>query len=693
MGIFANRSLASNGVNKLKKIPPPLSNPALNTSETSLSALSTSLSPFSPTFGSPTPYESGIHYPYDHLPSHDLPASAKSEAFDFDNENGYIVCHPGAISPPFRYVHHSQTSQSSIDTFIDPNETGFYSSTNTSYNDIPATLNCGIPVTSLSYPTMSMDPAMYPVRSPPIKLEDAEEDQLYNFGPVQEEDNRWPMGFPSPAMSSHSSLSSDSQYSKLTITHGVPIDPSDPNVLIMHFHKSTSRIMSVKNGPGENPWRTLIWPMAQETPALYHAISAMTAFHLSREQPAFRVQGVDHVRTSLNALSSGIGSGSLSDEGALATTLVLVFAEAFDRHVTTGTEHLKGAKVLVSRALARCQHTPQYGENIRRLKFLCNVWMYLDVLARLTSDNDDEVANPIAFGPVSPTEEIDPLMGCASTLFPLIGRVADLARRVRQNSTSNLNIISEAIKLKSLLESWVPPSYHELEDTTTTMEDCLKTAEAYRHSTLLYLHQAVPGIPSLPSRHLAKRVFSLIASIPVTSSACNMHIYPLLAAGCEAQGLEERDWVKSRWEQLSARMWVGNVDRAWEVVKEVWDRRDKHTRQNDAEEQLLRGASSLRATYSNPGSRSSSVSRSLTPEKPLRHTFTPEPDNASLFDGFGCPIDPRDRKPVRPTVVRSSSEGLMDEYGAGAGDEITVNSRLHWIGVMQDWQWEGMFTP
>ena len=113
-------------------------------------------------------------------------------------------------------------------------------------------------------------------------------------------------------------------------------------------------------------------------------------------------------------------------------------------------------------------------------------------------------------------------------------------------------------------------------------------------------------------------------------------------------------------------------------------------RQSDAEELLIRGASSLRATYSNPGSRASSVSRSLTPEKPLRHTFTPEPENASLFDDFGCPIDPRDRKPIRPTVVRSSSESLLDEYGAGTGDEITVHSRLHWIGVMQDWQWEGM---
>ncbi|RPB27572.1 hypothetical protein L211DRAFT_779792 [Terfezia boudieri ATCC MYA-4762] len=688
-----------NGINKPKKVPPPLSNAALNVSETSLSVWSASLSPFSPTFGSPLPYDTCARYPYDHLPQQDMPISGKSEGFDLDQSHSYVVDHEGSLSPHFRYGHQSHASQSSIDTYLDMNEIGLYSSTNTSYNDISSSISGVAPASEITpnsaYPTISVDSAVYPVASPPIKLEDAEEDHLYTLAAAPQDDGPWAMGFPSPAMSNHSSMSSESHHSKQTIVRGVPINASDPDILMMHFDQSTCGIMSLKNGPNENPWRTLIWPMAQETPALYHAISAMTAFHLSRDTQAFRVQGVEHVRMSLNALSTGIGNGTMSDEGALATTLVLAFAEAFDRHITTGAEHLKGAKILINRALARHQHSPQWSENVRRLKFLYNVWVYLDVLARLTSDSndDDDIANPIVFGPVSPTEEIDPLMGCATTLFPLIGRVANLVRKVRQSSNNSINIITEAVELKSLLEKWAPAtSFQSIEDTATTMVHCLKTAEAYRYSTLLYLHQAVLEIPSATSYQLAKKVLAFLASVPITSGACIVHIYPLLAAGCEAQGAEERDWVKKRWEHLSARMWIGNVDRAWEVMKEVWDRRDEHSRPKVAEELLMRNASSIRATYSHPASRASSVPRTISPDNSIGRdcSFTPEPENITLFDNFGYPIDPRERRSMRPNLVRSSSEGLLDEYGTGAEECITVKSTLHWAGVMRDWQWEGM---
>ncbi|KAF8472581.1 fungal-specific transcription factor domain-containing protein [Kalaharituber pfeilii] len=695
-----NSRKATNGISKPKKVPPPLSNAALNISESSLSVLSASLSPFSPTFGSPLPYEGGSRYP-EHLSHPDIPSSAKSEGFDLENDHCYVASHDGSLSPQYRYGHHSQASQSSIDTYIDLNDLGPYSSTNTSYNDLSASLTGVVPVTDMNqpliYPTISVDSTLYNVNSPPIKQEEVDDDQLYGLASVvSQDDNRWGISFPSPAMSSHSSISTDSQ-SKQSIVR--PMNSSEPDLLMMHFDKTTCGIMSLKNGPNENPWRTLIWPMARETPALYHALSAMTAFHLSRDSQAFRVQGVEHVRRSLNALSSGIGNGTVSDEGALATTLVLAFAEAFDRHITTGTEHLKGAKILINRALTRYQQSPQWGGNVRRLKFLYNVWIYLDVLARLTSDNeDDEVANPIVFGPVSPTEEIDPLMGCATTLFPLIGRVANLVRKVRQVNVNNMNIISEAIDLKSQLENWAPASsFHPLEDTATTMVHCLKTAEAYRYATLLYLHQAVPEIPSASSHQLAKKVLNLLASVPITSGSCIVHIYPLLAAGCEAQGPQERDWVKNRWEQLSARMWIGNVDRAWEVMKEVWLRRDQQTGQNHCEDTFVRGTPMLRTTYSHPGSRASSVPRNMSPEDSNRRdyaSFTTEPESVSLFDGYGYPIDPRERRkdmfddmPMRP-LVRSSSEGLLDEYDHNTQEDVTVKSGLHWAGVMRDWQWE-----
>jgi hypothetical protein len=53
------------------------------------------------------------------------------------------------------------------------------------------------------------------------------------------------------------------------------------------------------DGPNENPWRNLVWPLAQQSPALYHAITAMTAFHSAGDVPQLRVVGHEHKAASI----------------------------------------------------------------------------------------------------------------------------------------------------------------------------------------------------------------------------------------------------------------------------------------------------------------------------------------------------------------------------------------------------------
>jgi hypothetical protein len=107
---------------------------------------------------------------------------------------------------------------------------------------------------------------------------------------------------------------------------------------------------------------------------------------------------------------------------------------------------------------------------------------------------------------------------------------------------------------------------------------CIYTAQAYRLATLLYLQQAVPEVESYPAHDLAQRIMSLIFAIPYSSGSCIVHIYPLLVAGCEALD-DERKLVCERWTNMCNRMWIGNVDKAWAVTKEVWQRRDMFFRQ------------------------------------------------------------------------------------------------------------------
>lgn len=249
---------------------------------------------------------------------------------------------------------------------------------------------------------------------------------------------------------------------------------------------------------------------------------------------------------------------------------------------------------------------------------------------------------------------VDPLLGCAQSLFLIMGRVASLiskvwkAREKDKKSTRNSLInISLASELKQQLVDWKPNistnvakmGNSQLDDSTWDMYSCVSTAEAYRYAALLYLHQAVPEVPLLPSHQLAEKIFVLLASIPTTSNVHIIHIFPLLVSSCEAEPGEERDWCEQRWALLSSRIWIGNIDRAFEVVKEVWRRKDDHARK---------------------------VKRELD-----ENTFA---SNVDLED---------------PRNISVHISGLMASIKSDNADEQKgITSSLHWSSVMREWGWE-----
>jgi hypothetical protein len=471
------------------------------------------------------------------------------------------------------------------------------------------------------------------------------------------------------------------------------VQAGSPEMLMLRFDKQTCGILSVKDGPTENPWRTLIWPLARDSPALYHAIASMTAFHTSKEKPALRVDGMEHMRRSIRALATGIEK--MRPDTALATTLALAFSESWDQHISTGIEHLRGARVLVNRALVSHKKQNFIGEDLARLRFLCNTMVYMDVIARLTSAEEDENDNFDHDSVVFPHNtlsqfqqnmtEIDPLMGCASSLFPLIGRAANLCRKVRKVETNSIAIISQAIELKEAIEQWSPPpgtSFERPEDPTSEIQHALQTAESYRYATLLYLHQAVPEIPSLTSAQLAKKVLVYLATVPLSSRLVIVQIYPLLAAGCEAWDREDRQWVEERWQSMAARMWIGNIDRCWEVMQEVWARRNK-AEKSKAEQESLRRPRHEEMIHAESSKRK----------------FEEE---LALEEGFGF-LDQLNERGMAIKRQRTSFSGGSSGNFALQGrrreqpitedldPELTVRGGLHWVGVMKDWNWESKY--
>lgn len=340
----------------------------------------------------------------------------------------------------------------------------------------------------------------------------------------------------------------------------------------------------------------------------------------------------------------------------------------------------------------------------RNLQILFNAWIYFEVLSQMTSytfhddkgidlvatitkiihqtqkkrdedsskgskhseqsespNSDSHELNAIANHPFglfenfesifSNNDYIDPLLGCAQSLFLIMGRVANLISKVCDKRTdkrpvrTSLANISTASELRKQLLDWKPNITPPMDDinsegqspnSTWDTYSCVSTAEAYRYATLLYLHQAVPELPSLTSHQLAEKILVLLASIPTDSNLHIIHIFPLLVSSCEANPGEEREWCVQRWSLLIDRIWIGNIDRALEVVKEVWRRKDEHTRKmrRDLDDSTFANKMDLEDT--------SSVSFNVP--------------------GLG------------------TSDSADSQKGIG--------SRLHWSSVMREWGWE-----
>lgn len=553
---------------------------------------------------------------------------------------------------------------------------------------------------------------------------------------------RLPSASPSPSESSTSSTSSG-----MDLWAQPRFTANSKEMLLVQFDRQTCGILSVKDGPNENPWRTMVWPLAQDSKHLYHAIASMTAFHSSKASPELRMDGMSHMHKSVTRLASSLSKmrfDGLNDgdemEAALATTLVLAFSESWDKHVSTGIKHLKGAKYFVHQAVAKhrnaLQSGRQHGHEYYRLKFLCNSFIYMDVLARLTSleeddmDDIDDLDNVLATfsEPFDHMAEIDPLMGAGSTLFPLIGRVATIVTRVRKSQENSFTLISDAIELKKKIEQWQSPAcgnFEVPEDPTSEVQHSIQTAEAYRWATLLHLHQAVPEIPSVPAAVLADRALKFLATVPLSSRAIIVQIFPLLAASCEAVSHEDRSWVKDRWAAMSARMSIGNVDVCFEVVKEVWERRDGF--EAEKAERFVR-SQAIRDSATNglypptmPGrglKRKISSTDRMNPEGFFHTSGGGGGDGAApigsesftkrrtMADPHGSPCALRidHARDATPAQMRSFATAGMPalQYGmrspipqqsplASMEAEYSVRGRLHWMSVMSDHEWEGVY--
>ncbi|KAI5457565.1 fungal-specific transcription factor domain-containing protein [Mariannaea sp. PMI_226] len=366
----------------------------------------------------------------------------------------------------------------------------------------------------------------------------------------------------------------------------VQLRPSNSasGMLRIYFDQQTCGILSIKDGPTDNPWRTLILPLSQESRAVSHAISCMAAFHCSYDIPNMYTEGTEDMEESNKWLMIEREKRIVP---SLAASVALVFAEGWKFPKSITNRHLDNARQLIKERFPTEQELFHLtSPNAARLKYLITTFVYLHVISGITRRKEEKAhhlpekvlsfLDPILSGT---THEIDPLLGCATSLFPLVDGVMCLVSRVRKVQRNSLTLVSQASELYVQLQQWQAPNLDALEsfgEPLFSLQHSIQTAEALRYAALLHLHQAVPEIHSLASEELARKVLLKLASIPSISRMTNLHIFPLLAASCELKDEEDREWAKQRWEAMISRLRVRNVDTCWEIVQATWARRDMY---------------------------------------------------------------------------------------------------------------------
>ncbi|EWY92134.1 hypothetical protein FOYG_09030 [Fusarium oxysporum NRRL 32931] len=359
---------------------------------------------------------------------------------------------------------------------------------------------------------------------------------------------------------------------------------SATRTLMMRFDQKTCDILSINEGSNGNPWRTLISSLADHSPAVCHALCCMAAFHGSYDLPSLHSRGIEEMEESSKWLTT---EREVRFIPSLAASIALVFAEGWKSPKNTSNKHLGNTrKLIVERFPTEQRLWHLTTEDSARFKYLVTAFVYVHVIAGITYRKEEHAhplpeniltfLSPVLSGSMT---EIDPLLGCATLLFPLVDRVALLVNKVRRAKNNSLTIVSQAGELHEQLLQWQAPKANLLQsfgEHRYSPQHPVQTAEALRYATLLHLHQAVPEIPSLTSEDLARKVLLKLASIPPTSRITNLHIFPLLAASCELTDEEDREWAKQRWEAMILRLRVGNADTCWEIVQATWARRDQY---------------------------------------------------------------------------------------------------------------------
>lgn len=229
---------------------------------------------------------------------------------------------------------------------------------------------------------------------------------------------------------------------------------------------------------------------------------------------------------------------------------------------------------------------------------------------------------PLGAPMTSPLSNVDTLLGMATTLWPIIHRLSsivtlksDLQAAIWSNaSASKIAVLRTELEattqaIEAALSRWqpqLPPGFDPDEDIDEETDKTDKVhskhlnhgskidvmsptvaersrlhsiwhnALAYRHSAFVYLYRSVHGYRRshrAVQEHTHRSLLHCAATVK-HEGPMGALLWPLFVAACEAVTENDRGLAEQAFEKVKKRQGMRNIERAWEIVREVWERAD-----------------------------------------------------------------------------------------------------------------------
>ncbi|KAG6097455.1 hypothetical protein E4U30_000599 [Claviceps sp. LM220 group G6] len=384
---------------------------------------------------------------------------------------------------------------------------------------------------------------------------------------------------------------------------------------LMHYFCNTLSHLIVLREDRGNPFQQLVLPLAYTSPAVKAAIYALASAHLvgkARNQLASDEKSIHFHNEAIRNLATLIAKGDGVDGNELlATIMLIVYYEVLvqRRRSNLVESHLKGAMAIMRTNSRRGDRTTV---------FLEEAFRFYDVIAALSSGTAPLSSNSYTnelpsvdsytdtrheSSPRARSEQHLPttdgpnaLLGLATSLWPVIHRLSGLLslKNKVQDALSRGDgdmfsiaatqgfFDTECAAIETCLHEWQPvlPTPEDGATNAGTMKELqsiFNNALAYRHSALVYLYRTIYNFPRTHptvQHHASVSLVHCRATV-LHEGPMGALLWPLFVASCEAVDPVDRHSARDTFQGIAHRQGMANIERAWQVVQEVWRRADK----------------------------------------------------------------------------------------------------------------------